>query len=155
LSNLLGTRIPKNSIGYVLILCGILFIIISLINIPRLTGFSFLLTLGQVCLILGIAGIYYRKIKNCESFSKSLGKDGIEQENLSGTKRTILLQEKLFRLITIVGILFTSLYFIIIIIDNYFITKLPQILFMMIFGYFLLISGLLIIFYNKKITNKF
>ncbi len=158
MSDLPDARIPKKYIGYVLTICGILFIIISINTIPRFTGFIILLVLGQICLVIGIIGIYYKKTKNYGSDRKSEEKEGLEQNSLTGINRRFLLEKNVFYLITLIGLIFTTLYYIIAVfrsyLINYLISKLPGVLFMMIFGYFFLISGLLVVYYNKKIANK-
>ena len=73
--------LPKKyrTIGHILVGLGGFFIIFFMIYI-----YDYINIIGQVCIIVGLSGIYFSKIKNFQAVRKSEEKNGIEQKSLNG-----------------------------------------------------------------------
>ena len=108
--------------------------------------------------MIGISGLFYGKIENYKAIKNSGNEKRIEEKSQEGLNEKFLLQKNGCRIIMILGLIFTLLYCLISIFGSNYVTysimDLPGVIFMMIFGYFFLIIGFLIIYFNKKLVNK-
>ncbi len=155
-SSLLAALLPKESFQksgrYIIVGIGVSFIFLGYI----LISFLFFDYLGQIWLIIGIFGIYFRKKKNFWSGRKSEEKEGIEQKGLNGMNVKFLLQKYVFYIITIVGIIFITIFTLnYLIFINFFINDTLRFYLMVLyFGDFFVIIGLLSLYFKKKKAYK-
>ena len=168
MAELLVYLVPKKYNGHLALGSGILFIMLSTLFLSAIQfGYMNILNiLGQICLIIGIFGIYYRKKRSFGSVRKSEEKEGIEQKSLNGIEGKDLHQKNtyIFYVIIIVGIgfitLFTINYLIFINTKEWlggvrgFFSPYGAYLFILYFGDLFLIFGLRIIYVKKKKAYK-
>jgi hypothetical protein len=146
--------IPRKyrTIGHFLIALGGFFIIFIMIYM-----YDYINIIGQVCIIIGLSGIYFSKTKNFRIVGESVDNSRVEEKSLTGTEEKILPHNAIyiFYVITTVGIIFSS-YFLILSFtwvlqgDSSFISFMLPYPIVLLVGELLLIGGLFILYSKKK-----